>query len=423
MTRRWSRPRSAWSVGIMALAASHCDALVLDVGRRPVPVDAPSAVDGAVAPVEPSTCAHACVGGRRCDAGACLPHWLPIVATEGINDAPRVGHFTVWTGREVLVWGGRAPGAPTSSYGDGIRFDPQTGELRAMSRIDAPTARFQEGDTAVWTGQEMLVLGGRNAQGVLRDVSGYSPSLDRWRVLSTAGAARAPLTALAAGGEVVVLDRTAAGVEALRLLPGGFAAPSGVAPTTVRAGHSALWTGAEVIVWAGADESGAVRADGYRYVPSRARWRAVRDAGAANARRAHSAVWSSSEMLVFGGQDRAGRAIAAPVSYVPALDAWRVLREADAPAARYGHVAVWGGDAMLVWGGRSDDAPLATGAAYDPWDDVWTPLPTLPADPIGDGARAGRAFSAAVWTGAELIVLAGENGAATLRPYGWRYQP
>lgn len=408
----------------MALAVSHCDALVLDVGRHAVVADVPTPRDASDAPVSDTpSCPHACVAGRRCDAGACVPHWLPILATEGINDAPRVGHFTVWTGREVLVWGGRAPGAATQSYGDGIRFDPQTGELRAMSRIDAPTARFQEGDTAVWTGQEMLVLGGRNAEGLLRDVSGYSPSLDRWRVLSSAGAARAPLSALVTGGEVLVLDRTSSGVEALRLLPGGFATSPASAATAVRAGHSALWTGAEVIVWAGADESGEVRADGYRFVPTRARWRAVRDAGAAHARRAHSAVWSSSEMLVFGGQDRRGHALAAPVSYVPALDAWRPLRELDAPAPRFGHVAVWVGDAMLVWGGRSDDALLANGAAYDPWDDLWTPLPAVPATEPGDGTRGGRAFSAAVWTGAELIVLAGENGVDTLRPYGWRYQP
>jgi hypothetical protein len=421
MSRRWSRLRSAWGAGLVALAACHCDALVLDVGRRAVATDVPTAVEVIDPPTpEAPACPHACVGGRRCEAGACVPHWIPILATEGINDAPRVGHFSVWTGREVLVWGGRAPGAATSSFGDGIRFDPQTGELRAMSRIDAPTARFQEGDTAVWTGQEMLVFGGRNAQGLLRDISGYSPSLDRWRVVFSA--ARAPLTALATGGEVLVLDRTSAGVEALRLLPGGFAPSPAVSATAIRAGHSALWTGAEVIVWGGADESGEARADGYRYVPTRARWRAVRDAGAPHARRAHTAVWSSSEMLVFGGQDRAGHAMASPVSYVPALDAWRPLRASDAPAARFGHVAVWAGDAMLVWGGRSDDAMLASGAAYDPWDDVWTLLPPVPSVEVGDG-RGGRAFSAAVWTGAELIVLAGENGAATLAPYGWRFQP
>ncbi len=84
---------------------------------------------------------------------------------------------------------------------------------------------------------------------------------------------------------------------------------------------------------------------------------------------------------------------------------------------------MWAGDAMLVWGGRGDEGLLASGAAYDPWDDLWTPLPAVPPTEVGEGTRGGRAFSAAVWTGAELIVLAGESGAATLRPFGWRYQP
>jgi hypothetical protein len=127
-------------------------------------------------------------------------------------------------------------------------------------------------------------------------------------------------------------------------------------------------------------------------------------------------------MLVFGGVDRAGRALAAPVSYVPAVDSWRALSVADAPSPRQGQSAVWSGDAMIVWGGRDGSGVLADGAAYDPWDDAWAPLPALPPEVTRDG-NGGRVGAAAVWTGAELVLLAGDSGGARLSPFGWRYQP
>lgn len=411
-----------WSlVAVTVLGCIACDALDLELHPPRTPRDAGALVDAPPVPDDAgaSACPVACLGGRRCEGGACVPHWLPILATEGINDAPRVGHFVVWTGREVILWGGRAPEDPGRTFGDGVRFDPVRGELRAMSRVDAPSARFQDGVTAVWDGREMLVLGGRDALGLVRDGASYSPELDRWRALSSALPPRAPLTALYTGHDVLVLGSARDGLEGLRFLPGTdvFASTLIRGPSSMRLGHSALWTGAEVVVWGGADELGAVRADGYRYVPSRRRWRAIRDAGAMNARRGHSAVWSSSEMLVFGGVDRAGRSLAAPVSYVPAVDAWRALSSVDAPSPREGQVAVWTGDAMLIWGGRDASGTRVDGASYDPWDDAWTALPPLPAE------YAGRAGAAGIWTGSELVVLAGDADRDSLSPFGWRYQP
>ena len=78
---------------------------------------------------------------------------------------------------------------------------------------------------------------------------------------------------------------------------------------------------------------------------------------------------------------------------------------------------------MIIWGGRVSDGLAGDGAAYDPWDDAWTPLPPLPDAEVHDGSHGARAQSAAVWTGSELIVLAGDSGGPRLDPYGWRYQP
>src|SRR5262245_40334051 len=61
-------------------------------------------------------------------------------------------HTAVWTGSEMIIWGGFA--------NTGGRYDPSTDSWTATSTTNAPTGRF--GHTAVWTGNEMIVWGGFN---------------------------------------------------------------------------------------------------------------------------------------------------------------------------------------------------------------------------------------------------------------------
>ncbi len=68
----------------------------------------------------------------------------------------RVGHTAVWTGSEMLIWGGSF-----SSYlNSGGKYDPSTDSWTAINATSAPSARTDH--TAVWTGTEMIVWGGIN---------------------------------------------------------------------------------------------------------------------------------------------------------------------------------------------------------------------------------------------------------------------
>jgi hypothetical protein len=59
----------------------------------------------------------------------------------------------------MLVWGGLGA---TSVVGDGAALDPTgTGAWTALSTMGAPSARYAH--TAVWTGTEMIVWGGADA--------------------------------------------------------------------------------------------------------------------------------------------------------------------------------------------------------------------------------------------------------------------
>ena len=72
--------------------------------------------------------------------------------------AARYLHTAVWTGSQMIVWGGNAF---PNNVNTGGRYDPTTNNWIATSIINAPAARTDH--TAVWTGSEMIVFGGQGA--------------------------------------------------------------------------------------------------------------------------------------------------------------------------------------------------------------------------------------------------------------------
>src|SRR5205823_5423330 len=95
------------------------------------------------------------------------------------------GISSVWTGSEMIVWGGTEAGG--SKYNSGSRYDPVTDTWRTTSGTDAPFPRKQH--TAVWTGTEMIVWGGcglldeHNCQ--INSGGRYNPSTDTWAATAT----------------------------------------------------------------------------------------------------------------------------------------------------------------------------------------------------------------------------------------------
>jgi hypothetical protein len=107
------------------------------------------------------------------------------------------------------------------------------------------------------------------------------------------------------------------------------------APLSRRVGHSAVWSGTQLLLWGGRVPGGGAKADGAAYDPVGDRWRRLPPAPVAG-RFGHAAVWTGTEVLVWGGMrpDRAGRsevALADGAAYQPATRRWR--RIAPAPFA------------------------------------------------------------------------------------------
>ena len=67
-------------------------------------------------------------------------------------------HTAVWTGTEMIVWGGYDEYFYPLNTGG--RYDPSSDSWTPTSIANVPTARVIH--TAVWTGTEMIVWGGHS---------------------------------------------------------------------------------------------------------------------------------------------------------------------------------------------------------------------------------------------------------------------
>jgi N-acetylneuraminic acid mutarotase len=285
----------------------------------------------------------------------------------------RTYHTAVWTGTEMIVWGGQDE---TVQFNTGGRYTPATDSWAATTVTSAPTARSSH--TAVWTGTEMIVWSG---YGNLYEQTGgrYNPSADSWVATTTTNA------------------------------------PVG------RQYHTAVWTGSAMIVWGGVRYASSVENQdtGGRYDPATDSWVETSTTDTPSARNSHTAVWTGSEMLIWGGnstgefQNGVGR-------YNPTTNSWVAVTSPNAPEARQSHTAVWTGSEMIVWGGFGNDGPLHpmnTGGRFNPNTNNWV------ATTLTNAPEARQSDHTAIWTGSEMIMWGGAANYNDYRNTGSRYNP
>jgi N-acetylneuraminic acid mutarotase len=339
------------------------------------------------------------------------------MATSIVN-APdaREAHAAVWTGSEMIVWGGTG----ADYLNTGGRYNPNTDSWTATSTTNAPAARY--GATAVWTGSEMIIWGGTNDLTGFNTGGRYNPNTNSWTATSTANApgGRYEHTAVWTGTEMIVWGGY--DVDNNQYLGTGgkynpslnsWAATSTTNAPPGRGLHTAVWTGSQMVVWGGFDQV-TISNVGGRYTPGTNSWTATATANAPTARASHTAVWTGSEMIVWGGSDNSGDSNTGG-RYNPTTNSWTNTTTYNAPQARGSHTGVWTGSEMIVWGGFSYPNYLNTGGRYDPVIDTWTTTSV-------NNAPSGRAGHTAVWTGSEMIVWGGYDGTNYFNT-GGRYNP
>ncbi len=360
-------------------------------------------------------------------AAGCDDSWT----STAIQSPGRSRHTTVWTGSEMIVWGG-AIGLNVFSN-TGSRYTPSTDSWAATSTFNAPTNRADL--TAVWTGREMIVWGG-DTPGVWFDTGGrYNPGADSWISTNTANApeARGKHTAVWTGSEMIVwggyfqappaTDRYVNTGGRYNPYTDSWTATNTANAPAGRDSHTAIWTGTEMIVWGGAIANSQWVNTGGRYNATTDSWIATSTANVPSARADHTAIWTGSEMIVWGGftfssqTDTGGR-------YNPSADSWTATSIQNSPTRRWDHATVWTGNEMIVWGGFGctgspmcqSTTYLNTGASYDPSTDGWVAMTTT-------NAPTPRESPTAVWTGREMIVWGGffYDGSSHYLNTGGRY--
>ena len=178
----------------------------------------------------------------------------------------------------MIVWGGYGYDGSNHFWNTGGKYNPSTDSWTPTSVTNAPTGR--ENHTAVWTGSEMVVWGGDlydNAPQTLNTGGVYEPALDSWTSTSGTDApdARSYHTAIWTGSEMIVWG----GYFYEFIDPyyyqhyvntGGKYDPStGTWTATAtanapepRSEHTAIWTGSEMIVWGGAGNNNYLSSGG-----------------------------------------------------------------------------------------------------------------------------------------------------------------
>jgi len=206
------------------------------------------------------------------------------------------GHgAVVWTGRQMLGWGGGCCG---DAFSDGVAYNPATNAWHALPKAPLPGSQHPVG---VWTGKEYVVLAGSHG-------AVYNPSRNSWRRIAT--------------------------------------------PPVRSDNSNVVWSGHDVFVVSGSRTVAS-------YDPAQDRWQKLPALPAGRA--GQVVVWDGARLLVWGGK-RGG------ASLVTSAKNWTPFAHGPLPAGLH-PTAVWTGASLIVWGG----VPTSKWGTYDEAGGVFTP--------------------------------------------------
>ena len=297
---------------------------------------------------------------------------------------------SVWSGRQssgrdLVLWAGES-GSGTVTQNNGFTWDPNTNAWSPMS--DSPL-EARAGSGAVFTGSEVVIWGGYGQWPELfSDGAAYDPATDTWRMLPQAPLAPAsPLATVWTGEEVLVwgsTDRFGSSTEGAAYNPATNDwrnLPD--APAPINEG-TAVWTSQDpnkpqemVIFGAQLDGNNASKLDhaiGIAYNPQSNEWRKLPNVDLSP--NASAIAWTGDEIIAWDY----GMVAAA---YDPGRDRWRELP--DVPLEQYEcypSTEFVGGYVFAWFCGQA--------ALFDVDRDEWTPIDTPKQIVAGDPVVAGE---------------------------------
>ncbi len=343
-------------------------------------------------------------------------YWHAISAT-GAPSA-RYDAAYVWTGTQLLIWGGRVPGSNTI-LGDGFVYTLATNTWTTMSTTNAPSVRL--GHSAVWDGTYMIVWGGATASNLhtaLSDGAMYNPALNTWTTMAgTPPSSRCYPGAVYTGSDMLVWGgydwATSDKNDGFKFNSGTNTWSAAIQTTNAPVARDTFMmcrAGGNIVVFGGENYSAAALNSGAIYNVAGNSWTTISSTGVPSARECwRNYAYNGSQIFLFGGDD-VTNALDGGYLFDPVTNSWTTVSSTGAPSARTYHAVVWNGVQFMVWGGanktKTATAGYNDGFYYDPVGDKWWPMNT-------GGTLSVRNDTAFVWTGSEFLILGGQNQGMT----------
>ncbi len=435
----------------IGLAAGLLGCSVGEPSTGPDPLEGDdSAADGAEGPIA-SSAGYAAVadepselvppGAASLAPSSALPGWRAMAPFSTTGDDPPVSHATVWTGTQMLIWGGVVwdqrhwtQDGPVGVFQSnrGYAYDVLTD---SWSKLPPAPLSAHQPPLAVWTGKRMYIWGPYSSTDPAEAAS-YTPATHSWYKLPP------PPSRMAAGAEMVWSSPPG---QPGRLLIWGASTCSTVngtglryrpsthtwswmrkSPLQTRQGHRMLWTGNRMLVWGGypCGRPDLQLKDGASYDPVTNTWELLPAPPATlHERKEHLLAWgapSYAKAFVFGGvydESIYTRVLRDGGAYDPETRRWSLIApppDSIVYPPRRSATMFWAGDRIWIWGGwrweYQLEQDLDSGATYSP-EAGWAQIPS--------GGPSARQAAIGVWTGSEAILWGGEMDTPKgLRPLG-----
>ena len=287
-------------------------------------------------------------------------------AWRALADAPidgRIAAGVVWTGREMIVWGGVERGGSPALASDGAVYDPAADAWRLIA--SPPTGVLGDvGSAAAWTGDEAVFWAGNSPDGPAAGAA-YDPEADTWRELADG-------------------------------------------PLGPREGYSAVWTGTELLIIGGAGGDQLARPVAAAVDPVENSWRLLSALNDLPGLAPLGAVWTGNDVFMAGSLylcPELGSVCTdtRPIflAYDPQIDVAHEIDLAGAPVdGQTGTLAplAWTGSEVVftIYGD-----PAAGLVRYNPSTDMWSTGQMAPC-PVDDVY-----YSQTAWLGDRYVVPCG----------------
>jgi len=289
----------------------------------------------------------------------------PAASWQALPAAPivgRLGPSAVWTGTEMIVWGGYARSENVGQASDGAAYKPAT---RTWRTIAPSPLGVQGGAAVVWTDDEMVVWASNSPDGPV-GTAVYDPASDSWRRL-----------------------------------------PAG--PLGKRESFSSVWTGEELLVVGGNLGDTLAKPVAAALDPQTGSWRQLPAfSRLTGLMPSPGVVWNGHEVFVMGSVCANYNSSCSPtlLAYNPATDALRKIDPTKAPVAPQQQLKLIGvSDSDLVFSTEGLANMRIFIVRYDPTTGSWSRKGAFAPFPVPVGA-----YTQTAWLGDRYVAADGSSG-------------